>query len=262
MRRIGALISAFPGVKCWAETLVAAGAIPICENRKSMESSWFVLQHVAWEGPGIITKEAAKRGYQVDIRRLDRGDRLPDPDQVRGLVVMGGPLGAYEEDSYPFLRNECELLATIALSGRPVLGVCLGAQLLAKALGSRVFPGHGTEIGFGSVGLTPAGQEDLLFADVGNVLPVFHWHGDTFTLPAGAELLASSSMYPHQAFRFGNRAYGFQFHIEPDADTWDAWRTHLPGRLIDDAPSQQKAVEAVGNKVIAGFFDHVKAAEA
>lgn len=228
---------------------------------QSMEGRWVVLQHVAWEGPGIIAGEAAKRGYQVDIRRLDREDTLPDADQVRGLVVMGGSLGAYEEDSYPVLRNECELLATIARSGRPVLGVCLGAQLLAKALGARVFPGYGTEIGFGSVGLTPVGQEDPLFADIDNVLPVFHWHGDTFTLPAGAELLASSSMYPHQAFRFGNRAYGFQFHIEPDTDTWDAWRTHLPDSLFDDATSRQKAVEAVGNNVIAGFFDHVTTKE-
>ncbi len=226
-----------------------------------MKSRWIVLQHVAWEGPGMIAGEAVRRGYTVDVCRLDREDALPDAGQVDGLVVMGGPLGAYEEDAYPFLRKECELVATMARSGRPVLGVCLGAQLLAKALGGRVFPGHGAEVGFGSVELTPAGKEDPLFAGAGAVLPVFHWHGDTFTLPDGAELLASNSMYAHQAFRFGRRAYGLQFHVEPDVGTWAAWRDHLPAGLIDDAAPRQQAVEAVGNPVIARFFDQAMAME-
>jgi len=121
-----------------------------------MKSHWVVLQHVEWEGPGVIAREAEMRGCEVDVRRLDREDALPNPDQLDGLVVMGGPLGAYEEDQYPFLRKECELLEAVARSAKPLLGVCLGAQLLAKALGGRVFPGHGAEIGFGSVDLTPA----------------------------------------------------------------------------------------------------------
>lgn len=222
-----------------------------------MESRWVVLQHVEWEGPGIIAREAEKRGCRVEIRRLDREEALPEPDHLDGLVVMGGPLGAYEEDWYPFLRKECELLALVARRGSPVLGVCLGAQLLAKALGAKVFPGHGAEIGFGTVDLTPAGQKDLLFADAGNCVPVFHWHGDTFTLPEGAELLASNPLYLHQAFRFGRRAYGLQFHIEPDAATWAAWRDHLPRRLIDNSEPEREAIETVGSKVIAKFFDSV-----
>ena len=226
-----------------------------------MKNLWIVLQHVEWEGPGIIAQEAAHRGYEVEIRRLDREDALPDADHLEGLVVMGGPLGVYEEASYPFLRKECELLETTARSGKPVLGVCLGAQLLAKALGARVFPGHGEEIGFGSVELTPAGQDDPLFAGTGNAVPVFQWHGDTFTLPEGAELLASSSMYAHQAFRFGSRAYGLQFHVEPDPGTWAAWQTHLPQGLLDNAASQQKAIESAGKKIIASFFDQVMATE-
>ena len=222
-----------------------------------MKSHWVVLQHVEWEGPGIIAQEAQKRGCEVDIRRLDREDEFPDANHVDGLVVMGGPLGAYEEEWYPYLRDERELLATVARRGSPVLGVCLGAQLLAKALGAKVFPGHGAEIGFGSIELTPAGQEDPLFAGAGNTLPVFHWHGDTFTLPEGAKLLASSRMYPHQAFRFGSRAYGLQFHVEPDLSTWAAWRDHLPKGLIDKSGEKQKAIEVAGAKVIGRFFDHV-----
>lgn len=226
-----------------------------------------VLQHVAWEGPGRIAREAVKRGCEVDIRRMDRQDDLPGADGVSGLVVMGGPFGAYDEDQYPFLRKECELLATVARRGLPVLGVCLGAQLLAKALGARVFPGHGQEIGFGSIQLTAAGQADplfagLVFAGTGGALPVFHWHGDTFTLPEGATLLASSAMYPHQAFRFGDRAYGFQFHVEPDSETWAAWQEHLPKDSIENFGAQRQAIEAAGNQVIARFFDHVMSATA
>lgn len=222
-----------------------------------MKSHWVVLQHVEWEGSGIIAREAKNRGYEVDIRRMDLGDEIPGADHVDGLVVMGGPLGAYEEDRHPFLRQEYELLEAVSRRGSPVLGVCLGAQLLAKSLGAKVFPGPGAEIGFGTVELTPAGQEDPLFAGVGRTLPVFHWHGDTFALPEGSELLASSVMYPHQAFRCGSRAYGLQFHVEPDAGTWAAWRDHLPVGLIDKSEAEQKAIELAGNKVIARFFDHV-----
>jgi GMP synthase-like glutamine amidotransferase len=220
-----------------------------------MKSRWVVLQHVEWEGPGIIAREAKSRGLDVEVRRLDLGDEIPEADHVDGLVVMGGPFGAYEEDSHPFLARECSLLAAAVRHGSPVLGVCLGAQLLAKALGGKVFPGHGAEVGFGSIDLTQAGQQDPLFAEIGNVLPAFHWHGDTFTLPEGAALLASSQMYAHQAFRFGSRAYGLQFHVEPDADTWAAWRNHLPMGLVENSETKQLEIEETGNSVFARFFD-------
>jgi GMP synthase-like glutamine amidotransferase len=128
--------------------------------------------------------------------------------------------------------------------------------LLAKTLGGKVFPGrHGTEIGFGSIDLTQAGQQDPLFAGIGSVLPAFHWHGDTFTLPEGAALLASSQMYAHQAFRFGSRAYGLQFHVEPDTNTWEAWRNHLPQRLLENSETKQLEIEETGKTVISRFFD-------
>lgn len=216
-----------------------------------------VLQHVEWEGPGIITREAGKRGLEADVRRLDRGDAIPDADFVDGLVVMGGPMGAYEEDRYPFLPSECRLLAETVRRGRPVLGVCLGAQLLAKALGGTVYAGHEPEIGFGSVELTADAKQDPLLVSAPESLSVFHWHGDTFTLPEGAVLLASSQKYAHQAFRFGSRAYGFQFHVEPDADTWAAWRDHLPKGLIDEPETKRLQLEEAGKAIIARFFDHV-----
>lgn len=223
----------------------------------AMKSRWVILQHVEWEGPGIIAREAEKRGFEVDFRRLDRGDKIPDADHIDGLVAMGGPLGAYEEDRYPFLAGECDLLAKIARRDSPVLGVCLGAQILAKALGATVYPGPEGEIGFGSIELTAAGRLDPLFACIGDTetVLVFHWHGDTFTLPEGAVLLGSSPMYAHQAFRFGTRAYGLQFHVEPDTKTWLAWRDHLPEGLIDGADAKRKEVERIGKKIISSFFD-------
>lgn len=220
-----------------------------------MRKRWVVLQHVEWEGPGMIVPEAEKRGCEVDIRRLDSSDEIPTADYMDGLVVMGAPWGAYEEDQHPFLRKECDVLRAVTRRGLPVLGVCLGAQLLARALGAKVFPGHGAEIGFGTIELTEAGRKDALLTGLGGHLPAFHWHGDTFTLPQGAVLLASSPMYPHQAFRLGSRAYGFQFHIEPDTDTWTAWRDHLPKALIDEAETQKMRIKEAGQKVISWFFD-------
>jgi GMP synthase-like glutamine amidotransferase len=193
----------------------------------------------------------------LEVRRLDQGDSIPDPDQVNGLVVMGGPMGAYETDKYPFLAEECRLLGELAGRNRPVLGICLGSQLLAKALGADVFPGHGPEIGFGFVELVSAGKQDPLFATVGGSIPVFHWHGDTFDLPEGAVLLASSREYAQQAFRFGSCAYGLQFHIEPDSGTWLDWQEHLPIERSDETGPQQKRITQVGRRVIARFFDAV-----
>lgn len=220
-----------------------------------MTGTWTILQHVAWEGPGLIAAEAQARGLHTDIRCLDLGADLPRPDDVEGLVVMGGPMGAHETDKHPFLAEECSLIAKLVRRNRPVLGVCLGAQLLARALGARVFPGQGPEIGFGFVELTAEGKRDALFGPNGPSVPVFHWHGDTFDLPAGATLLASSVQYPHQAFRFGSCVYGLQFHIEPDSATWSAWREHLPTGSTDSSEQKHRAIERIGRGVIARFFD-------
>jgi|SRR5579872_1682625 len=220
-----------------------------------MTGTWTILQHVEWEGPGLIAAEAQKRGLQTDIRRLGLGAGLPCPDRVEGLVVMGGPMGAYERDKHPFLAEESSLIAELVRRDRPVLGVCLGAQLLAQALGARVFPGHGPEIGFGFVELTAEGKRDALLGPDGPSVPVFHWHGDTFDLPAEATLLASSAEYPHQAFRFGTHAYGLQFHVEPDSDTWSAWHEHLPPGLIEQAEQRRSVVHRVGRSILARFFD-------
>jgi GMP synthase (glutamine-hydrolysing) len=220
-----------------------------------------ILQHVEWEGPGLIAAEAEARGFRTHIRRLDLGVAIPVSDEVDCLVVMGGPMGAYETDIHPFLAAECSLLAELVRLNRPVLGVCLGAQLLARALGARVFPGPGPEVGFGSVNLSAEGSRDPLLGPAGPSIPVFHWHGDTFDLPEGATLLASSMDYLHQAFRYGTCVYGLQFHIEADSSMWPAWRERLPTALVELSEPRRHAVDQAGRGIIARFFDLVLGGE-
>ena len=194
----------------------------------------------------MIASQARARGLRLDVRRLDHGDSIPSPDRVDGLIVMGGPMGAYEEEKFPFLSKESALLGELAHRDRPVLGICLGSQLLAKALRADEFPGNGPEIGFGYLELGPAGKLDPLFAPVPGSVAVFHWHGDTFELPDGAVLLASNEKYSHQAFRFGRCAYGLQFHIEPDSGIWSEWQRHLPVESAVESVEKQKIAEQVG----------------
>lgn len=219
-----------------------------------MAGIWTVLQHVAWEGPGIIATEARARGLSVDVRRVDRGDAIPAVEAMAGLIVMGGPMGVHDTDPCPYLLAEQRLLRAAVEHDLPVLGVCLGAQLLAAALGARVDRGPGPEIGLGEVRLTAEGLMDPVLGGACATLPVMHWHADTFDLPSGAVHLARSSLYPNQAFRAGRHAYGFQFHVEVDRMLAAAWAARLPpGTVID---SERRAdVERAGHMIIGRFFD-------
>jgi GMP synthase (glutamine-hydrolysing) len=137
------------------------------------------------------------------------------------MIVLGGPIGVYETDAYPFLVQEIATVRRRLERQKPILGVCLGAQLMAAALDARVAPGPGKEIGYGPVELTDAGRAAPLARLDG--LPVLHWHGDNCDLPAGAERLASTRLCPVQAFRVGKAALGLQFHIEADPGRIEAW---------------------------------------
>ena len=177
-----------------------------------------VLQHVPFERPARIADLARALGYEIDARPLHAGAAVP-AEIARGqlLIVMGGPMGVADLDApaHPFLRKEAELLARCATQDAPVLGVCLGAQLLAHAAGAAVYPMRGArryEVGWGNVLFVAAGSDVL--AGIPAKTPMLHWHGDTFDLPHGAELLASTPDCPNQAFRLGRRQFGLQFHCE------------------------------------------------
>ncbi|MDE2993160.1 MAG: gamma-glutamyl-gamma-aminobutyrate hydrolase family protein [Chloroflexota bacterium] len=174
-----------------------------------------VLQHVAPEGPGAIADSLADRGIETRPVRIDQGQAVPRAlDGAAGLVVMGGPMGVYEADRYLHLRDELRLIEAALHAQVPIIGVCLGSQLLAAALGARVYPAPQKEIGWYDVYLQEAAHTDRLWQGVAQTFTPLHWHGDVFDLPAGAVALASSALTDHQAFRYGDSAYGLLFHLE------------------------------------------------
>lgn len=179
-----------------------------------------VIQHEPLEGPGTLHAALPPERRLV---RTFAGEAVPrDIGDARGLVVLGGGMGVYEQDRLPHLGDEIALLQSAVRADRPVLGICLGSQLLAAALGGEVAKTGFQEIGFYRVRLSDAAASDELFAGAPRDFVAFHWHGDAFTLPPGAVPLASTTMTPLQAFRFGHRAWGVQFHLETDAEVLQA----------------------------------------
>jgi GMP synthase (glutamine-hydrolysing) len=199
-----------------------------------------VLQHVAPEGPGRIAAALERNGLAVARTRIDLGEPvLPELAGALGLVVMGGPMGVYETERYAHLADEQRLIQRALDAGVPVLGVCLGAQLLASTLGARVYPGPTKEIGWLPVTRTEASATDPLFTDLPASFIALHWHGDIFDLPQAAVSLARSALTDHQAFRWGEHAYGLLFHLEATEE-----QTAAMARLFAD--------ELAGARVDAG----------
>lgn len=183
------------------------------------------IRHVPFEDLGGFGAVLEEQGYAVQY--LEAGwDALAalDPLAPDLLVILGGPIGAYEEDIYPFLGTELGLIERRLAARRPLLGICLGAQLIARSLGARVYPGAaGKEIGWAPLVLTDAARRGPLRHLAPELTAVLHWHGDTFDIPAGAELLAGSGRYPHQAFAVGSHALALQFHPEVTVAGMERW---------------------------------------
>lgn len=173
-----------------------------------------VLQHASFEGPAGLAGLALERGFELAVTRLDLGQPLPELATSGAVVVLGGPMSVHDEQAYPWLLREKRWIASAVDAGIPVVGICLGAQLLAHVLGATVSAMHEREIGWHRVDRAPEAAQAL----IGSVFPptmlAFHWHGDTFALPAGAVRLASSEACREQAFALGDRVLGLQFHLE------------------------------------------------
>lgn len=187
--------------------------------------SVLIIKHVEIEGPGLIEDCLNEERIPYQILSLESGLHLPKPDDFRGIVILGGPMNVYEEDRYPFLREEDLFIKEAIQRGKATLGICLGAQLIAKALGAKVTKAPVKEIGWYDVSLTGAASRDPLFSGLPKTFPVFQWHEDTFDLPSAGELIATSNPVPHQAFRYGENAYGLQFHLEATEDMIRDWTT-------------------------------------
>jgi GMP synthase (glutamine-hydrolysing) len=184
----------------------------------------FILRHVPHEPAGSLESYLAEAG--AEYRYLDLFQEVPRQlplDQAAALVVMGGPMSVHDVDKYPFLAAEVDWIQQAVRQQLPMLGICLGSQLLAKAIGAKVYPNGIKEIGWYRLKMLPTTAEDPLFADCETTETVFQWHGDTFDLPPGAVHLAQSALCKHQAFRAGPCAWGLQFHIEMTPEMVDAW---------------------------------------
>jgi len=215
----------FGGVRAGIYTASRAKAIlRETEVNDSMTLRAFVIRHLPFEDLGLW--EARLTAPRWSVRYFQPGieDLSPcgDPD-AELLIVLGGPIGVYEEAQYPFLGHELEIIRRRLKRRLPILGVCLGAQLIAAAAGARVYPTGIKEIGWAPVSLTAAGNESCLRHLADCDYTVLHWHGDTFDLPDGATLLASTHLVRHQAFTLGPNVLALQFHVETDPRTLERW---------------------------------------
>ena len=213
-----------------------------------------IIRHVPYEGVAGYRQPIEAAGYHVD--RIDVADPafagldLREPDL---LIMMGGPMGVYEQDRHPWIACQMRRLRLRLEADRPTLGVCFGAQMIAAALGAEVYPGPVKEVGFHPVTVHGDAAENPLrpLVDV----PILHWHGDTFTRPQGVELLASSHVYEHQAFRRGPNLLALQFHAEMGEDErFHAWIEEWPGSVKEaggDEASLRAAHDALGPDAVA-----------
>lgn len=191
-----------------------------------------ILQHVAFEGPGHIAEWAHKHEHALSSTHLYQGETLPAHDQYDRLVIMGGPMNIHEHNEYPWLEQEKTFIKGAVDQEKTVLGICLGAQLLADILGAEVSPGQEKEIGFFPIKLNETGKNIPLFAGFPECFEVLHWHGDTFSIPDQALHFASSEACQNQAFLFNNRVLGLQFHFESTEASLQALLNNCEHELV------------------------------
>ena len=221
-----------------------------------------VTQHHPDEGPGRLGRFLEDQGARLLTVHPYRGEGLPsDLGGLEAVVSMGGPMNVYQEEEHPWIAAELELLARAAGAGLPILGICLGSQLLARALGAEVVSSPVEEIGWGRVSLTPAAGQDPLWRGVAPELDVVQWHQDMFQVPAGARLTATGHRCPHQAFSLG-RSFGLQFHLEATPEMLRAWCEDEEQwqRFQEPWPRLAPGMEAQAELVFSNFWQIVQGA--
>jgi len=227
------------------------------------------IYHIHCETLGRIADALDQGGIGVEHIRTFEGQPVPrSMERHDGLIVMGGPMAVYEQDRHDHLRQEIHLIEQALHEAKPVLGVCLGSQLLAAALGAAVTKGPRQEIGWFPMTLTDAAARDRLWADAPRRFTAMAWHGDVFALPKGAVSLASSELTEQQAFRYGTNAYGLLFHMEVTAKMLDDWveefagdlqRAGIDGRaILAEAPTHLPALQKIGDSLFRGWARSVQ----
>ena len=226
-----------------------------------------VIKHVDIEGPGLIEDCLRQEKIPYQILSLESGLHLPKLDNLTHIVILGGPMNVYEEDRYPFLRIEDFFIKEAIQRGKSILGICLGAQLIAKALGAKVFKASAKEIGWHDVSLTRIGSIDPFFSQLPKRFSAFQWHEDIFEIPHSAILIATSSLVPYQAFRYGDNAYGLQFHLEVTQEMIREWMETYEGefegpqppllsklKILADTEVKIEPYKQMGTKFLKSFF--------
>jgi len=219
------------------------------------------LQHVPFEDTGSLTQDIAANGHSLSTTHWYKGDKAPALDSFDVLIVMGGPMGVYDHDIYPWLTEEKALIADAISAGKKIIGICLGAQLIACVLGAKVTRNAHREIGWFPLQIAANASDHPVAKYLAECEEVFHWHGDTFELPAQAQLIASSEACTHQAYVIDNQIYGFQFHLE----TTEASATALIKNCAEDLDHstyvqsadrmlEDKAKFAAINKAMSAIF--------
>jgi len=239
----------------------------LSEGKGILVVNFLVLRHVDCEGFGLWEECCQQAEIAFELVDLYRGGNLPPPHRFQAVISLGGPMNVYEEEAYPFLKREDAYIQQVLALGVPFLGICLGGQLLAKAVGGVVTRNGVKEIGWHTVELDLQGQRDPLFAGLPETLTIFQWHGDTFSIPKGALRLATSPACENQAFRcgFGGIAYALQFHLEVTPAMVEEWvredggelkgRRGLvnPASVLAETPAQCERLRDIASRVFTNF---------
>ncbi|WP_218916695.1 type 1 glutamine amidotransferase [Alkaliflexus imshenetskii] len=192
------------------------------------------FMHVHFEGPGYIKTWAEQHGHQIRYTHLYANDELPAVSTFDWLIVMGGPMGVYDQQQYPWLTKELEAIKEAIHTGKTVIGICLGSQLIASALGANVYPNRAKEIGWFPVLKTESGKKHRILNGIPDQFTTFHWHGDTFDLPDEATHLLETAACSNQAFLYRERVLGLQFHLEVTPQTISEMTKEGAHELIED----------------------------